>query len=319
MLQQLSMTRIEPGQYKVTWEDIIGMESVKKFLDDTLRLPREMPHLFTGNREVPRSVLLYGPPGTGKTLMGKALACISGVPFYAVSSAELISKYVGDSEKAIKCLFELVKAEKPCILFLDEVEALCGKREESNRDTKTVQQFLTQLDGITNTGSMDGVFVLACTNLPWSLDQAMRRRFEHRIYVSLPQLKDRQAMLRYYVEKNAHCLTTQQYAEIASQTEYFSADDIKQLCKRASMLPVKLIEKATHFEVGAQGELLPADSANPLAFPMTYAQVKEKAKIVEPPVSYAHLVEALKQTKSSVDVNNLVEYERWTVKFGSVY
>lgn len=319
MMQELMLTLIDPSQCTVSWDDIVGSEGVKKMLDEIIRLPRELPHLYTGNRKAARSVLLYGPPGTGKTLMGKAMAREAGVSFFSVSSAELISKYVGESEKYIKCLFEMVKANKPCILFLDEVESLCSKREESNHSAKTVQQFLTQLDGITNSGSMDGVFVLACTNIPWALDEAMRRRLEHRIYLGLPSQRERAALLRHYVSKNEHSLTDTQFEELARWCDHFSSADIQQLCSTASMIPINEIPMATHFQLLDDGRLMVREASHPQAMPMTYSQVVDKTMIAAQPVAYVHLVQALEYTKSTVDVDKLGAYEKWTSQYGSVY
>ena len=318
MMQELILTRIEPSQCTVSWADIVGSEGIKRTLDEIIRLPRELPHLYTGNRKVARSVLLYGPPGTGKTLMGKAMAREAGVDFFSVSSAELISKYVGESEKYIKCLFEMVKAKKPCILFLDEVDALCSKREEGNHSAKTVQQFLTQLDGITNGGTMDGVFILACTNLPWALDEAMRRRLEHRIYLGLPSPRERDALLRHYVSKNEHCVTDTEFGELANCCEYFSSADIQQLCASAAMIPLKEIPTATHFELLGDGIFMVRERAHEMAMPMLYNQVVDKTLIVAQPVAYVHLLEALEYTKSTVDVRKLEEYDAWTKQYGCV-
>lgn len=318
MMQELVLTRIEPSQCTISWADIVGSEGIKRMLDEIIRLPRELPHLYTGNRKMARSVLLYGPPGTGKTLMGKAMAREAGVDFFSVSSAELISKYVGESEKYIKCLFEMVKACKPCILFLDEVDALCSKREEGNHSAKTVQQFLTQLDGITNGGSMDGVFILACTNLPWALDEAMRRRLEHRIYLGLPSLVEREALLRHYVSKNEHAVTETEFRELAGWCEHFSSADIQQLCASAAMIPLKEIPTATHFELMGDGKLMVREKAHSMALPMLYHQVVDKTLIIAQPVTYVHLLEALEYTKSTVDVHKLEEYEVWTRQYGCV-
>lgn len=319
MMQDLSLTRIDPALCTVSWDDIVGSEGVKKVLDEIIRLPRELPHLYTGNRKAARSVLLYGPPGTGKTLMGKAMAHEAGVSFFSVSSADLISKWVGESEKYIKCLFEMVKAAKPCILFLDEVEALCSKREDGKHGAQTVQQFLTQLDGITNSGSMDGVFVLACTNLPWALDEAMRRRLEHRIYLGLPTSRERAALLRHYIGKNEHCLSATQFEELAQWCEHFSSADIQQLCTTASMIPLNEIPSATHFQLLEDGRLMVREASHREALPMTYSQVVDKTLIAAQPVAYVHLIRALEHTKSTVDVGKLGEYERWTTQYGSVY
>lgn len=313
MMQQLGLTRMNPSDFNVAWADIIGMDSVKTLLSEAIRLPKEMPHIFTGNREPTRSVLLYGPPGTGKSMIGKAMACEAGVPFFAVSSAELISKYVGESEKQVKLLFEMVKGAKPCVLFLDEVDALCGDREASHSNsTKTVQQFLTQLDGMSNTGNMDGVFVLACTNLPWALDEAMRRRLEYRLYIGLPTLEERVQMLRHYVSKNEHCVTDAQFLEIAEKyTENFSASDIQKLCKKAATRATGLITSATHFLRLPEARFTPSDADNPNAVAMTYIQIKNKALIVPPSLSYDHIMEELRHTGSTVDVKKLTKYKEW--------
>ncbi len=319
MMQELSLTRIDPSQCTITWKEIIGSEGVKRKLDEIIRLPRELPHLYTGNRKAARSVLLYGPPGTGKTLMGKAMAHEAGVSFYSVSSADLISKWVGESEKYIKCMFEMLKANKPCILFLDEVEALCSKREENGRGANTVQQFLTQLDGITTSGSIEGVLLLACSNIPWSLDEAMRRRFEYRIYLGLPSPKEREALLRYYIGKNKHSLCDKDFHELTKLCKFFSCDDVRQLCSEASMMPINDITQATHFEMLGDGKLLVQDASHQLAMPMTYAQIRDKGSIVEQAITYTHMLKALEHTKSTVDVKKLEDYDKWTTQYGTVY
>jgi vacuolar protein-sorting-associated protein 4 len=320
MLQQLALTRTEPGDYKVAWSDIIGMDGIKKLLDEAIRLPKEMPHVFTGNREPIRAVLLYGPPGTGKTLIGKALACESGIPFYSVSSADLISKYVGESEKNVKGLFDMLKSDKPCVLFLDEVDAMCGSREESNQNTKTVQQFLTQLNGISNNGDMDGIFLLACTNLPWALDEAMRRRLEHRIYVGLPTAEERAAMLKHYISMNDHSVTNEQFDEIATKyTVNFSASDIRSLCKKAAALATGLILTSTHFVLLPGGCVSPCQENDPGARPLTYAQIKNKLLIKPPALTYDHMMEELRYPQSTIDMQKLKRYEEWTKTFGKEF
>ncbi len=316
MMQDLSMTRIDPNELNVYWDDIVGMREIKKILTDAIQLPREMPHLFnTGTREATRSVLLYGPPGTGKTLIGKALACESGIPFYAVSSAELISKFVGESEKYVKSLFDMVKHDKPCILFIDELESLCARREETSH-TKTVQQFLIQLDGISTTGSMEGVFLMGCTNAPWSLDEAMIRRLEKRVYIALPTEEERDALIRFYMTKNTCRMNDREFKKIASMTEHFSAADIKQLSKAAAMYPLDLIRNASYFELLDDGGLLPCERHNTNGIPMTYESIVDKSMIREPPITFDIVCSALKSTKTSIDVDKLTRYTEWTNKSG---
>lgn len=135
--------------------------------------------------------MLYGPPGTGKTFLAKACATEADATFFSISSSSLVSKYVGETEKMIKALFGLARERKPSIIFIDECDSLFTARSdnenEASRRAKT--EFLTQMQGV---GRDDqGILVLGATNIPWALDSAIRRRFEKRIYIPLPDLESR--------------------------------------------------------------------------------------------------------------------------------
>ena len=141
-------------------------------------MPIKFPQLFTGKRKPWKGILLYGPPGTGKSYLAKAVATeANNSTFFSVSSADLMSKWLGESEKLVRNLFELARSQKPSIIFIDEVDSLCSARSdnesESARRVKT--EFLVQMQGVSST-DMDGILVLGASNIPWCLDSAIRRR-----------------------------------------------------------------------------------------------------------------------------------------------
>jgi vacuolar protein-sorting-associated protein 4 len=150
-------------------------------------LPIKFPQLFQGKRKPWRGILLYGPPGTGKSFLAKAVATEAASTFFSVASSDLVSKWLGESEKLVNNLFTMARQKRPSIVFIDEVDSLCSARgdteSESARRIKT--EFLIQMDGVG--ADMDGILVLGATNLPWGLDKAILRRFERRVYIPLPE------------------------------------------------------------------------------------------------------------------------------------
>ena len=161
-------------------------------------------------------ILLYGvlylmivqPPGTGKTFLAKACATECEGTFFSVSSSDLISKFVGESERLIKELFQMSREQRPSIIFIDEVDSMTSARDgaganEASSRVKT--EFLVQMQGVGNNN--DQVLVLGATNLPWSLDPAIRRRFEKRIYIPLPEFNGRLSLVKNKLKDTPHSLT----------------------------------------------------------------------------------------------------------------
>lgn len=161
----------------VKWSDVSGLEAAKEGLKEAVILPIRFPQLFDENRQPWRGILLYGPPGTGKSFLAKACATEADGTFFSISSSDLVSKWMGESEKLIKQLFKMARERKPSIIFIDEVDSLCGARTEGENDSsrRIKTEFLVQMQGVGN--DMDGVLVLGATNTPWGLDNAIRRRF----------------------------------------------------------------------------------------------------------------------------------------------
>jgi AAA+ superfamily predicted ATPase len=188
----------------VTWDDVIGLHKAKRALHEAVVLPTLRSDIFHGIRAPMRGILLFGPPGTGKTLLAKAAACAAGCTFFPVSAASLTSKWHGEGERLVRELFEKARHAAPSIIFVDEVDALLGARSEGEHDAsrRLKTEFLVQLDGIT-TGE-ERVLVLAATNRPADLDDAVVRRLPMRIFIPIPDSTVRRAMLQSHL-KGVQC------------------------------------------------------------------------------------------------------------------
>ncbi|XVE68608.1 hypothetical protein DITRI_Ditri09bG0082100 [Diplodiscus trichospermus] len=211
----------------VKWSDVAGLESAKQALQEAVILPVKFPQFFTGKRRPWSAFLLYGPPGTGKSYLAKAVATEADSTFFSVSSSDLVSKWMGESEKLVSNLFQMARDNAPSIIFIDEIDSLCGQRGEGNeseasRRMKT--ELLVQMQGVGNDDKK--VLVLAATNTPYALDQAIRRRFDKRIYIPLPDLKARQHMFKVHLGDTPHNLTESDFDYLAHKTEGFSGSDI---------------------------------------------------------------------------------------------
>jgi len=193
----------------VSWKDVCGLEQAKAQLKEAVVLPMRYPQLFKGKRQPWRGILLYGPPGTGKSYLAKAVATEASSTFFSVSSSDLISKFQGESEKLVRALFELARKKTPSVVFIDEIDSLCSTRSANDGDnSKRIKtEFLVQMQGVGKV--MDGILILAATNDPVGLDPAMRRRFQKRIYISLPNDGARIDMFKLHLDgKQVSCVCT---------------------------------------------------------------------------------------------------------------
>merc|ERR1712076_197930 len=199
----------------------------KDSLKETVILPVRFPQLFTGKRKPFKGILLYGPPGTGKSYLAKAVATEADSTFFSISSADLISKWQGESERLVRNLFELARESpgKNSIIFIDEIDSLCGSRSEGESDSsrRIKTEFLVQMQGVGN--SMDGVLVLGATNVPWELDNAIRRRFQKRIYISLPDATARAGIFKNKGAKTKNNLTDDDWVTLGNEAEGYSGSD----------------------------------------------------------------------------------------------
>jgi ribosome biogenesis ATPase len=230
----------------VTWDDIGALKGVRDDLEFSILQPIRNPERFEEvGLQVPAGVLLYGPPGCGKTMLAKAIAHESGANFISVKGPELLDKYVGESEKAVRQVFHRAQMSSPCVIFFDELDALCPKRGGSGSGSggvseRVVNQLLTQLDGME---SRRNVFVIAATNRPDIIDQAMLRpgRLDKLLYVPLPCADDRRSILKTLARKSP-LSNDVNLDTIASspQCDGFSGADVAALLREATVQALKL-------------------------------------------------------------------------------
>lgn len=232
---------------EVGWEDVGGLEDVKRQLQEAVEWPLRYEELFKhASLSPPKGILLSGPPGTGKTLLAKALARESKVNFISVKGAALLSKYIGESERAVRDIFRKARQAAPCIIFLDEIDAIAPHRGAGESDSRVIErvvsQLLTELDGIEE---LKGVLVLGATNRVDIIDPALLRagRFDATIEIPLPDLEGRLKVFQIHT-RNRPLAKGVKLDELARQTEGYSGADIELLCRRATMMAVRdLVEK----------------------------------------------------------------------------
>ncbi|MFP3161725.1 MAG: CDC48 family AAA ATPase [Acidilobus sp.] len=260
---------------EVHWDDIGGLENVKQELREVVEWPLKYPEVFQKmGIEPPKGILLYGPPGTGKTLLAKAVATESGANFIAIRGPEVLSKWVGESEKAVREVFRRAREVAPAVVFFDEIDSIApvrGQSFDSGVTDRIVNQLLTEMDGIV---PLSNVVILAATNRPDILDPALLRpgRFDRVIYVPPPDKEARKQILKIHTKKVplANDVDLDRLAEL---TEGYTGADLAALVREAALL--KLREK------------------------------------LEPgPVEWRHFEQALKKVRPSLTRDDIVRYEQ---------
>ncbi|KNA08788.1 hypothetical protein SOVF_159630 [Spinacia oleracea] len=304
----------------VKWNDVAGLESAKQALQEAVILPVKFPQFFTGKRRPWRAFLLYGPPGTGKSYLAKAVATEADSTFYSVSSSDLVSKWMGESEKLVSNLFQMARESAPSIIFVDEIDSLCGQRGEGNeseasRRIKT--ELLVQMQGVGHND--EKVLVLAATNTPYALDQAIRRRFDKRIYIPLPDQKARQHMFKVHLGDTPHDLKESDLEFLGRKTEGFSGSDIAVCVKDVLFEPVRKTQDAMFFYKTKDDVWIPCGPRHPGAIQTTMQDLAAEglaAKIVPPPITRTDFEKVLARQRPTVSKKDLEVHERFTQEFG---
>ncbi len=277
-----ALREIEPSSLReimveipqVSWEDVGGLKEIKDKLKDSVERPIDDPRSFIDmGIEPPKGILLYGPPGTGKTLLAKAIANESNANFISIKGPEILSKWVGESEKAVREVFKKARQTAPSVVFLDELDALAPRRGDKGNDGTTervVNQLLTSLDGIETSTN---IVVLAATNRPDKIDEALLRagRFDQKLSVPIPDRKARKKIFEVHTKTMPLDSDVDLNYLIESTNDYVGAD-IEAVCREAGLNAIK--------------------------------EGSEKVKL-------KHFENALKEVRSSVDEEVLELYEEW--------
>ena len=263
-----AMKEIEPSAIRevfvevpdVKWSDVGGLENIKQELKEAVEWPLKYPDVFKKAGTTPsKGILMYGKPGTGKTLLAKAVANESGVNFISIKGPQLISRYVGESERGIRETFKKAKQAAPTILFLDEIDSLVPRRGSSSADAhvteRVISQFMTEMDGIEE---LKGVMVLAATNRLDLIDPAILRsgRFDLSFELPLPDEKTREEIFKIHT-KNKPLEKDVDLKKLAKEIEGRTGSDIEFVCRKASMFAVReYIERHSAEEkMSADGKL----------------------------------------------------------------
>ncbi|XP_036357537.1 protein SUPPRESSOR OF K(+) TRANSPORT GROWTH DEFECT 1-like [Octopus sinensis] len=298
--KQNRITAIEDSIYTkshLTFNDVAGLSDAKQALYEAIIMPLQFPHLFTGNRRPWKRILLYGPPGTGKSRLALALSSAITSTFYSISSANLLSSWVGESEKSIKELFQhACRNKSKSVIFIDEIDSLCRKRnvqeEEHTRRFKT--ELLKQMEGVGNTETKDNIFLLCATNCPWELDVAFLRRFQKRIYIPLP-------------DKN---LVFSQTQTCGTHTEVQMA--FLEKCLLSSVLVFDTIAKKI-----LDGKYLPCESYHPQAI-RTDLKDLPAASVIPHQVTLEDFIKSTQTHTKTVSENDLKQFKDFTQRFGEL-
>ncbi|EFJ50124.1 hypothetical protein VOLCADRAFT_73960 [Volvox carteri f. nagariensis] len=285
--QLLAAQVINPEHIEVEMQDVSGLESIVADLEMKLLYPLMHPHLYrTTLWKQTKGVLLYGPPGTGKTMLAKALAKQSKCFFLNITASSIMSKWLGDANRLVRAVFSLASKLEPCIIFIDEVDAMLGKRGNSSEHEAMLQvktEFMQLWDGMESSRGQR-VVVMGATNRPWMVDEAVLRRFTLMYEIGLPNKAQRKAILLGYLRKHNQEVPNSVAEElialdrIADMAEGFSGSDLLELCSQAAQGVL-----AEHLQQQQSADPLPSSGRQSLSMrPLCMADLEGALQHVRP-------------------------------------
>ena len=274
----------------VKFTDVVGLDSAKQILREIIIIPNLRPDLFTGLRSPPRGLLLFGPPGTGKTMIAKAVATECKCTFFNISASSLTSKYLGESEKLVRALFELAFEKETSVVFIDEIESILCKRSDSENEAmkRLKTEFLIQFDGVGSSADAK-VLIIGATNRPFDLDPAVVRRLPKRVYIGPFNDIEKKGFIKTIIQQNECTITDSEFEQIAKMCTNYSNSDLKELCREAAYEPLRELS---------------GDS------------LKGVTKLRA--IKYTDFEKALKKVRGTLTKDVLKELEVWNSQFGAL-
>ncbi len=271
----------------VKMSEVAGLKDAKQAINDAILAPMKHPELFKGKARQPwRGILFYGPAGCGKTLIAKAVASEIKATFFNVSAANIVSKWLGESERLVASLFEMARRNQPSIIFIDELDSVGVARsgDDVGGERRMKTQILTEMQGLASDAE-DRITVIGATNLPWELDFALRSRFEKRIHVPLPDTMAREKIFQIHME-DVEIAPDIDYRELADLSEGYSGRDLSIVCREAAMEPIRDLQISGRME--------------------------EEEEIVElRPVSREDFLRAIENIRPATSPEDLMRYTDW--------
>ncbi|MCO5607363.1 hypothetical protein L7F22_061559 [Adiantum nelumboides] len=319
---------IPAGEIGVSFKDVGALDDVKEALQELVMLPLRRPDLFSrgGLIKPCKGILLFGPPGTGKTMLAKAVATEAGASFINVSMSTITSKWFGEDEKNVRALFTLAAKVSPTIIFIDEVDSMLGQRSRNGEHEamrKIKNEFMAHWDGLLSKAG-ERVLVLAATNRPFDLDDAIIRRFERRIMIGLPDKNNRVRILKTILEKESIAIDVD-FSELANMTEGFSGSDLKNLCMVAAYRPIrelmKMEQKKKSEKKDEAAEAGSEKTSSNAAATIPQGEVAEESPKEETPLRPLNM-DDLKQAKMQISSSfaaegaGMAELKEWNELYG---